>query len=297
MTRTSVVVVAFRSADHLERGLPPVMADPDVGDIVVVDCSSDPRTAEVVARTGGRVRYVDPGENLGFARGCNLGYRLTGDPVVTFLNPDVLLQRGLGELVKACLTDGSMVAGGGLASGTDESLLLNARRPATLRNELGRAVLGARASQDRRQFGTATTPVAQVDGAFLMAARTFLDELQGFDERFELYFEDVDLCHRARERGHVVMDTRRYGTHAGGASSRTVAAPSYWVFRVSRVRYFAKRAGLPGAGAAVLISAVELVVRTVTRQPEGWSVRLRALLLGGQELVRPGSVRVLPGKE
>jgi hypothetical protein len=47
----------------------------------------------------------------------------------------------------------------------------------------------------------------------------------------------------------------------------------------------------------VLISAVELVVRTVTRQPEGWSVRLRALLLAGRELVRPGSVRVLSGKE
>jgi N-acetylglucosaminyl-diphospho-decaprenol L-rhamnosyltransferase len=295
MTRTSVVVVAFRSADHLERGLPPVMADPDVGDIVVVDNSSDPRTAEVVGRTGGRVRYIDPGENLGFARGCNLGYRSTGDPVVTFLNPDVLLERGLGELVKACLTDGSMVAGGGLAGGAEAGVLLNARRPATLRNELGRAVLGARASQDRRPFGTATTPVAQVDGALLMASRAFLDELDGFDERFELYFEDVDLCSRARERGHVVMDTRRYGTHAGGASSRTVAAASYWVFRVSRVRYFAKRAGVPGAAAAVLISALELVVRTVTRQPEGWSVRRRALLLAGRELLRPGTVRVLSG--
>jgi GT2 family glycosyltransferase len=296
MTRTSVVVVAFRSADHLERGLPPVLADPDVGEIVVVDNSSDPSTAEVVGRTGGRVRYIDAGENLGFARGCNLGYRSTGDPVVTFLNPDVLLERGVGELVKACLTDGSMVAGGGLASGTEETVLLNARRQPTLWNELGRAVLGARASQDRRPFGTATTPVAQVDGAFLVAARTFLDELDGFDERFELYFEDVDLCHRARERGHVVMDARRYGMHAGGASSRTVAAASYSVFRVSRVRYFAKRAGLPGAAAAVLISAVELVVRTLTRQPEGWSVRLHALVLAGRELVRPGSVSVLAGE-
>jgi hypothetical protein len=268
------------------------MADPHVGDIVVVDNSSDPATADVVGRTGGRVRYVDPGANLGFATGCNLGYRLTGDPVVTFLNPDVVLERQVGDLVKACLTDPSLVVAGGLAS-TSEDVLLNARRPVTARGELRRAVLGSRASLDRLPFGTTTTSVAQVDGAFLMGARTFLDALGGFDERFELYFEDVDLCDRARERGRVVMDTRRYGTHAAGASSRTVAAPSYCVFRVSRVRYFAARAGVPGAVTAVVITVVELVVRTLTRQPEGWRARLRALRLAGEELLRPGRVRVL----
>jgi N-acetylglucosaminyl-diphospho-decaprenol L-rhamnosyltransferase len=292
VTRTSVVVVAFRSAEHLEHGLPPVMADPDVGDIVVVDNSSDPATAEVVRRTGGRVHYIDPGANLGFARACNLGYRATGDPVVTFLNPDVVLERGVGELVKACSADASVVVAGGLASG-DDRVLLNARYRVTLWNELRRAVLGARASFDPQPFGTATTPVAQVDGAFLMSARTFLDELGGFDERFELYFEDVDICDRARDRGHVLIDTRRYGTHAGGASSRTVAAASYCVFRVSRIRYFAARGGTLGAAVAVAITAVEVVVRTLTRQPEGWSVRLRSLRLAGRELVRPGTVKVL----
>ena len=59
--------------------------------------------------------------------------------------------------------------------------------------------------------------------------------MSGFDERFELYFEDVDLCDRARAAGRVLLDTRAYGTHAHGASSRTVARPSYCVFRVSRV--------------------------------------------------------------
>jgi N-acetylglucosaminyl-diphospho-decaprenol L-rhamnosyltransferase len=292
VTRTSVVVVGFRSAEHLERALPPLMADPDVGDIVVVDNSSDPSTADLVRRSNGRVRYVDPGANVGFATACNLGYRSTADPVVTFLNPDVVLERGVGDLVKACLADGSLVVAGALASG-DDRVLLNARHRVTLWTELRRAVLGARASFDPLPFGSTTTPVAQVDGAFLMSARTFLDALGGFDQRFELYFEDVDLCDRARERGSVVMDTRRYGTHAAGASSRTVAAVSYCVFRVSRIRYFAARAGVRGAVAAVAITTVELVVRTLTRQPEGWTVRLRAMRLAGREVLRPGSVRVL----
>jgi N-acetylglucosaminyl-diphospho-decaprenol L-rhamnosyltransferase len=138
-----------------------------------------------------------------------------------------------------------------------------------------------------------TVPVPQVDGAFLMADRSFLELLGGFDERFELYFEDVDICDRARVHGRVLLDTRRFGSHAGGGSSRTVAAVSYCVFRVSRVRYFAKRGGRPAALAAVLIALAEVVARTVTRMPEGWRVRTRGLWLSAREAWRPGTVEVL----
>ena len=62
-----MVLVAYRSAAYLELGLPPLVRDPFVGDVVVVDNSRSPATAEVVARFGDRVRYVDPGGNLGFA--------------------------------------------------------------------------------------------------------------------------------------------------------------------------------------------------------------------------------------
>jgi N-acetylglucosaminyl-diphospho-decaprenol L-rhamnosyltransferase len=297
VTTTAMVLVAFRSAAYLEQGLPPVVGDPCVGDVVVVDNSSDPATAEVVARFGDRVRYVDPGANLGFAAACNLGYRSTSDPVVTFLNPDVLLDREVGELVGRCAAERTAVVAGGLTFEPGDVELANARRAVSPLRELQRAVLGAGSSVVTVPAGTSTVAVEQVDGAFLMAPRPFLESLGGFDERFELYFEDVDLCDRARAAGRVLLDTRPYGTHAHGASSRTVAGVSYCVFRVSRVRYFAKRWGVPGAVAAVLITVAEVLVRTVTRQPEGRRVRLRSLGLAVRELAVPGSVRVLSDRE
>jgi N-acetylglucosaminyl-diphospho-decaprenol L-rhamnosyltransferase len=293
MTTTSVVVVAYRSCAHLERGLPVLLADPAVGDVVVVDNSQDAGTADLVARTGGRVRYVDPGGNVGFAKGCNLGARLTQDPVVTFLNPDVLLTRGLADLVEACLADESSVRAGGLTTVDGGDHLGNARRRATLPGELRRAVLGARSSLRPLPTGEEVVEVDQVDGALLMTSRAFLERLGGLDERYELYFEDVELCDRARAAGSVAIDTRQFGVHAGGASAKRAAATSYCVFRVSRVRYFAARGGLPGALAALAVCVVEVVVRTVTRQPESLGVRLRALRLAAQETVRPGSVAVL----
>jgi N-acetylglucosaminyl-diphospho-decaprenol L-rhamnosyltransferase len=295
MTRTSVVIVAFRSAAYLERGLPPLLADPAVGDVVVVDNSSDPATAAVAAAAGSRVQYVDPGANLGFARGCNLGARASRDPVVTFLNPDVLLERSLADLVEACCAQGDVLLGGGLGHDADDGPLGNARHRVTLAREVARATRGARSSSQAVAPGTATVPVDQIDGAFIMATRAFLDRLGGYDERFELYFEDVDLCDRARAAGRVRLDTHRYGSHAAGASSRTVAGPSYCVFRVSRIRYFAKRQGPAGAWAAVAVAVLEIVVRTLTRQPEGMRIRLRALRLSVREARRPGSVRLLGG--
>ena len=49
MTTASAVLVAYRSCEDLARGLPALIGDPDVGDIVVVDNSSDRATAELVA--------------------------------------------------------------------------------------------------------------------------------------------------------------------------------------------------------------------------------------------------------
>jgi N-acetylglucosaminyl-diphospho-decaprenol L-rhamnosyltransferase len=293
MSRTSVIVVAFRSAGHLERGLPAVIGDPSVGDVVVVDNSSDSATANLIAETNGRVQYVDPGSNLGFARACNLGASLTRDPVVTFLNPDVLLERGIGDLVEYCYAGDRMLLAGGLTSCLEGGVVGNARRAVTLAGEVGRAMLGSGATLHRLAPGSTTTDVAQVDGAFLMGKREFLVELGGFDERFELYFEDVDLCERARAQGYVFIDTRVFGTHAGGGSSKQIAEASYCAFRVSRIRYFFKKARLRGALAALLITLVETVVRSATLQPEGWRARLRALRLAAQEVKRPGSVQVL----
>jgi GT2 family glycosyltransferase len=293
MTATSLVIVAYRSSAHLADGLPVVLRDPSVGDIVVVDNSSDPATAAVVARFGNRVRYLDPRENLGFARACNLGLQQTVDPVVTFLNPDVLLVRPLTDLVRTCAEGGPMILGGGLTEDATDGVLGNVHHRVTWARELGRAVLGSRVSAAPMDVGVATSPVDQVDGALLMGRRDFLEALGGFDERFELYFEDVDLCERARARGAVLLDTRRYGTHAGGASAKTAVAASYCVFRISRIRYFAKRSGWPGALGALALTVVEALARTVTRQPEGGRARRRALLLALREVARPGSVRVL----
>jgi hypothetical protein len=61
--------------------------------------------------------------------------------------------------------------------------------------------------------------VEQVMGAFFAVRRTALDQLKNFDERFFLWFEEVDLCQRLRQGGWIIRyDPGLSLTHYGGES-------------------------------------------------------------------------------
>jgi len=98
--RPLVVVVAFHAPDLLDRCL----ADLGNGfDVIVVDNSSDARVARVADRHG--AHYVDPGRNLGFGAGANIGCARRRGRDVLLLNPDAAISpagvRGLHAALRA----------------------------------------------------------------------------------------------------------------------------------------------------------------------------------------------------
>jgi hypothetical protein len=90
-----------------------------------------------------------------------------------------------------------------------------------------------------------------VSGAALMIRRETLDEIGLMDDRFFLYFEEIDLCRRARRAGwEVWLAPASRVTHFEGASTgiRRGRLPRYWFD--SRRWFFLKHIGLPGLIAA-----------------------------------------------
>ena len=297
--RILVVVVAYRSSAILGRCLAALALDEAVTEVIVVDNSSESEAARAVTELGSqdtRFTYLDPGANLGFAGGCNRGAAAAapGWTHIVFVNPDVRLTAGLAPLTERLDSGAAVVAGLLVSPGHPDSV--NARPLVTLRREFAKAVVGTRA------YRIAAPPsdgepiqVEQVDGALLaMAARTFR-ALDGFDERFELYYEDVDICARAAAHGGILLVPSPWGVHEGGASFATASANAYRLGRVSRVRYLRKHNGSSIAvGLAVGgIAVTEWVTRSLSRQGEGMRTRTAALRLQFRELVRPGSVRLL----
>lgn len=115
-----------------------------------------------------------------------------------------------------------------------------------------------------------TREVDHVMGAYALVRRAVFTELGGFDERFFVYLEDLDLSLRAAEHGWRTMylaDVRAY--HKGGATSKQVPATSLFYALRSRVQYAYKHFDWWSAsavlGAALVIEPLTRIVWAATR--------------------------------
>lgn len=105
--------------------------------------------------------------------------------------------------------------------------------------------------------------VDQIMGAFFMVRRDLFESLDGFDERFFVYFEEVDFSYRAVKKGFksvYLSDTRAY--HAGGGTSRQVKALRLFYSLRSRLHYGFKHFS---AIQAWLLLGVTILVEPVSR--------------------------------
>lgn len=132
--RIGVVIVAFNSDNLLNGCISGALLDPQVSDVVVVDNSSSANSRRVVlerAKDDSRLRYLDPGKNLGFAKGCNEGASaIQGATHYFFVNPDVQLSRPLAALVTHLESTRSAIVTGRLRSPA-HPLSVNVRPQAT----------------------------------------------------------------------------------------------------------------------------------------------------------------------
>jgi hypothetical protein len=135
-----------------------------------------------------------------------------------------------------------------------------------------------------------TRPVDQVMGAFLLIRRALFEQLHGFDERYFLYYEDVDLCLSARRAGwQVVYFAGARAEHVGGGSTNAVKGRRLYHLAISRAEYAAKWHGRVAAFALIMLTLTfELPIRwlhaMVARSPqEGRSV-LEAMRLVCKDL-------------
>lgn len=293
-----MVVVAYRSADTIEDCLRSVLSDPRVTRVSVRDNSSDSRTEQLVTSiTDPRLEY-HADRNVGFARGCNAGARdVLGEGAdavdwLAFVNPDVILERTLTELIALVGDRPATLIGAEVSSAPG---ILSARPAAGLGRELAKAALGPRVyAMATGSLGPDPAYVGQVCGALQVIRATDFLRLGGFDERFELYYEDVDLSDRANADRGAVFVPQRWGSHLGGASGGSSSPLVHRVGRISRIRYLRKNhPGRLTEAALPIIAGVDFLARSVTRQPEGSRARREALSDQWRELRHPGSVTVL----
>jgi GT2 family glycosyltransferase len=231
MAECGIVIVTYNSQNEIGACLDAAMASG--GDVVIIDNASKDGTLMEIARTGatGRgARLIANPANRGFAAAVNQGFRALDTPYVLLLNPDAVLRTSLAPLREACNRLGAAGAGGRLVDSQGNPqigfMIRRLPTPAALTLEallLNRIFPGNRINRRYRGLDlddSAPLEVEQPAGAFLMVRRAVWEELGGFDEGFfPLWFEDVDFCRRAIDRGYrFYYSPHSVAEHTGGHS-------------------------------------------------------------------------------
>jgi N-acetylglucosaminyl-diphospho-decaprenol L-rhamnosyltransferase len=294
-----VVVVAYRSAGYIRACLQPLLDDDLVTSVVVIDNSSDAATEQACRRWASdeRFEYL-PSANIGYAAACNLGLaRAKGLPrYVAIVNPDVALARPLSELAAHADRTGGSV----FAARLNETAGANARHMVSPLREVLNAAFGSRVYElrglrrhpQRAEF----VRVPQIDGSLLLIPAAEAQALGGFDERYELYYEDVDYCRRANERGGCHLWMEVWGSHQGGASSSTAGEPPFVTLRVSRARFLRKWHGPLGLPLSLLVAWLDALVRGATGRAPSRRAVVRGLVAQLREVLQPGTCLYLDGR-
>jgi GT2 family glycosyltransferase len=229
--RSAVVIPNWNGARWLGGCLDAVAAQTHPPDeIVVVDGASSDESLKILREHPAAPRVVQLGENLGFGAAANRGIAALRADAVALLNTDIVLAPDWLERTLAALAGDPAAA----AVATKMVALDDPRCIDDTGDFLRRDGVALQRGKLARDNGRWDTP-GEVWGACAGAAlyrRDALIEVGGFDERFFMYLEDVDLALRLRLAGWRCRYEPVVARHASEGSSRQLARPvTGWVAR------------------------------------------------------------------
>jgi N-acetylglucosaminyl-diphospho-decaprenol L-rhamnosyltransferase len=293
---TGVIVVSYNPRDLTLQAVASARRATSGLDarVIVADNGSADGTVEAVRRAYPEVTVLENPDNPGYGTAVNRAAMAQRSTHLCAMNADVVLEpESLRELRQFLSMNRSCALVGPALAYPDGRPQPSAKRFPTLGMALGEVlalhVLAPRNPWVRRFYYedrdlTRATEVDTVSGAVMMLRGTAFETVQGFDEGFRMYFEEIDLCRRLRDRGHsVALCPAARAVHRHGASTRQTSVRQVEYY-VSYVRYFRKHHGCAAAAilrAAVVLGALTRMAALVFRYPP--VDRQRAAMLSARE--------------
>lgn len=282
--RVAVVIVAYNDWPSLER----CIGSLEAGDcrpfrIIIVDNSNRSEVWEGVRNRSGW-DYLNPGRNLGFSKGVNLGMERAlreGADYVLLLNPDTLVEAGcLRELLRAA----RRVVNPGLLGGRIHYL----GAPAEAWYAGGRMIswqgVGKHFQSDRLGLGAEPVPVSYVTGCCMLIPAGVVKSAGMLNPEIFMYLDDAEYCARISRHGYRLyyVPSARLG-HAVGPGRRALDYPPYYLYFSIRNKPFVSPPGMLRLWLrvfAVLLGAAKLARYGFSRDVANRKGKLLAIIHG-----------------
>jgi len=248
--KLTVVIVNFcqwKNTARLTKQLRRSIASRDgIAEVVVVDNDSPKQNVANKLRKLSGVKLHEFDRNTGFATAVNKGADIATGDWMLLLNPDVTVADGfLDDLLQVMERYPQIDANAGVIGlklhNRDGTLQASAGRFPTFLGTAARLVLPRSRRKCQHQNGDQRQRVEWVTGGCMLLRRSCFEQLRGLDERFFLYYEDVDFCHRATEAGWSVWHEPSLSvTHHWPLHARNVPAPLRLMTRHALITYATK---------------------------------------------------------
>ncbi len=227
----AAIIVSYNTTNLLRRCIRSVRDSARLSPIIVVDNASCDGSANMVREEFPDVILIANSTNLGFAAACNQAIHSTKAPFYFLLNPDTIVDGlDISRLIDIMRAQPNVAVCAPKIVNADGSLQHSCRRfprlPLLAMDELGLAKLFPQSQWfgEYRMTWWTHNDLREVDqpmGAALLLRSKAIDAVGTFDERFFMYFEEVDLCFRLAKRGwKIIFVPDTSVTHIGGSSAK-----------------------------------------------------------------------------
>lgn len=211
----SIIIVNWNVKDLLRKNLQSIFKFTQglEFEVFVVDNASKDGSVQVVMQEFPQVNLIASNENLGFAKGNNLALEQATGKYVLFMNPDMELQENSFKLLIDWLQANPQID-----LGTCQLVYPDGSRQNNIKNNPGlcdQLVILLKLHHFiqpkclkkylAKDFDyTQEQEVKQIMGAFTLVKNEVIKELEGWDEDYFLWWEDLDLCKRAQDKGYQI---------------------------------------------------------------------------------------------
>ncbi|MBU0625206.1 glycosyltransferase family 2 protein [Patescibacteria group bacterium] len=270
----SIVILNWKVRDLLRKCLTSVFKYTSglTFEIYVVDNASGDGSVEMVQQEFPTVKLIANDKNLGFSAGNNQALRQASGDWLLLLNPDTeLSNNALTEMVNVIKTRPKVAVLGPKLLNSDQSIQASVRRFPSLSSQIIimlklhhvlawlpvlKHYLMTDFDYNREQS------VDQVMGAAFLLRREVLEKIGGLDERYFIWFEEVDYCRSVKDAGYDVLYTPQAEIiHHGGESFAQVFGPAKQkIYNASMRSYMLKHHGFLAWLVLVLLSPLSMAL-------------------------------------
>jgi GT2 family glycosyltransferase len=236
--KISFIIVNYQSEKYLEKCISSIKEKILGVDYEIIVVNNDSFEIQLPSDT----KIINVGKNVGFGAGCNIGARKAQGKILCFLNPDTeIVSERIHEFIQEFNDSNIGIIGPKLVTRDNKIQEWSTGIETTLLN----VVLNNFKVKRGKKIWESPKIIEcdWVSGAAIFVRNDIFKKLRGFDEKFFTYFEDEDLCRRAKEEGYKILYYPDFTVKHFGGISFSSKKEQKKLYYQSQDYYFEKHCG------------------------------------------------------